>query len=44
MDKRSGMVNDPNPADNSQYIVKLIGKMITVSLETGDIIDRLPVL
>lgn len=31
MDKRSGIVNDPNPTDNPQYIVKLIGKVITVS-------------
>ena len=31
IDKR---VNDPNRADNPQYIVKLIGKVITVSLET----------
>ena len=44
IDKRSGIVNDPNRADDPQYIVKLIGKVITVSLETVEIIDGLPVL
>ena len=43
-DKRSGIVNDPNRADDPQYIVKLIGKVITVSLETVDIIEGLPAL
>ena len=43
-DKRSGIVNDPNRADDPQYIVKLIGKVIMVSLETVDIVDRLPAL
>ena len=41
-DKRSGIVNDPNRADDPQYIVKLIGKVITVSLETVDIVNELP--
>ena len=40
-DKRSGIVNDPNRADTPQYIVKLIGKVITVSLETVDIVEGL---
>ena len=43
-DKRSGIVNDPNRADDPQYIVKLIGKVITVSLETVEIVDGLPAL
>ena len=43
-DKRSGIVNDPNRVDDPQYIVKLIGKVITVSLETVDVIESLPVL
>ena len=43
-DKRSGIVNDPNRPDDPQYIVKLLGKVITVSLETVDIIDNLPEL
>ena len=42
IDKRSGIVNDPNRADDPQYIVKLIGKVITVSLETVDIVEGLP--
>ena len=40
-DKRSGIVNDPNPEDDPQYIVKLIGKVITVSLETVEIVEGL---
>ena len=43
-DKRSGIVNDPNRSDDPQYIVRLIGKVITVSLETVDIVERLPAL
>ena len=43
-DKRSGIVNDPNRADDPEYIVKLIGKVITVSLETVEIVNQLPVL
>ena len=42
IDKRSGIVNDPNRADDPQYIVKLIGKVITVSLETVKVIEGLP--
>ena len=41
-DKRSGIVNDPNCADDPQYIVKLIGKVIAVSLETVGIVEGLP--
>ena len=41
-DKRSGIVNDPNREDDPQYIVKLIGKVITVSLETTEIVKNLP--
>ena len=43
-DKRSGIINDPNCADDPQYIVKLIGKVIAVSLETVGIVEGLPVL
>ena len=42
--ERSGIVNDPNRADDPQYIVKLIGKVITVSLETVEIVEGLPEL
>ena len=41
-DKRSGIVNDPNRADDPRYIVKLIGKVVTVSLETVEIVEKLP--
>ena len=43
-DKRSGIINDPNRADDPQYIVKLIGKVITVSLETVEVVEGLPAL
>ena len=43
-DKRSGIVNDPNRADDPQYIVRLIGQVISVSLETVDIVAGLPAL
>ena len=43
-DKRSGIVNDPNRTDDPQYIVRLIGQVITVSLETVDIVRGLPAL
>ena len=41
-DKRSGIVNDPNRADDPRYIVTLIGKVIAVSLETVKIVEELP--
>ena len=44
VDKRSGIVNDPNRTDAPQYIVDLIGRVLTVSLETAEIIERLPAL
>ena len=43
-DKRSGIINDPNREDDPQYIVKLIRKVITVSLETVEIVKGLPEL
>jgi hypothetical protein len=33
-DKRSGIVNDPNREDDPEYILRLIGQVIHVSLET----------
>ena len=41
-DKRSGIINDPNREADPQYIVKLIGKVIAVSLETAAIVEGLP--
>ncbi len=43
-DRRSGIKNDPNRAGDEQYIVRLIGKVITVSLETVEIVEGLPEL
>ena len=43
-DKRSGIVNDPNRADDEEYIVRLIGKVVAVSLETVEIVEGLPEL
>jgi len=40
-DKRSGITNDPNRADDPQYIVRLIGKVITLSLETVKLVQSL---
>ena len=43
-DKRSGIVNDPNRGDDPEYIVRLVGKVISVSLETVEIVEGLPEL
>lgn len=47
-DKASGIVNDPNDwsreHDQPRYIRDLIGRIITVSLETMRIVDGLPAL
>ena len=40
-DKRSGIVNDPNRADDAEYIVRLVGKVVAVSLETVGIVEEL---
>ncbi len=41
-DKRSGITHDPNGySDDPQYILKLIERVITVSLRTVDIVDAL---
>ena len=43
-DKRSGITNDPNRADDPQYILRLIGQVVTVSLETVEVVRSLPAL
>ena len=43
-DKRSGIINDPNRADDPEYIVRLIGQVIYVSLETMKLVKALPSL
>jgi predicted helicase len=40
-DQRSGIKNDPNNPEQPDYIFKLIGKIITVSLKTVDIVEQL---
>ncbi len=42
IDPRSGIESDPNRPDDEQYIVRLIGKVIHVSLETLKIVKSLP--
>ncbi|WFE48863.1 DEAD/DEAH box helicase [Micromonospora sp. WMMD1155] len=42
-DKDSGIVNDPNDwADDPRYVVDLLKRIVTVSLETMKIVDGLP--
>jgi len=41
-DQRSGITNDPNRADDPQYIVRLVGQVVRVSVETVSIVRALP--
>lgn len=41
-DPRSGIIDDPNREDEPDYIVKLIKKIVTLSLETLKIIKGMP--
>ncbi len=41
-DKRSGITSDPNRADDEECIVKLVGRVITVSVETVKLVKALP--
>ena len=43
-DRRSGIENNPNRANEEEYIVDLIQKVISVSLETVEIVKKLSVL
>jgi predicted helicase len=43
-DEHGNIVSDPNNLDDEQYIVRLIGSVITVSLETMNIVKGLPEL
>jgi predicted helicase len=43
-DKRSGIINDPNNLDDKAYSLRLIKQLITVSLETVEIVNNLPPL
>jgi predicted helicase len=44
IDERSGVTSDPNRPDDPKYILRLIGQVITVSLETNKIVRSLPEL
>jgi len=41
-DKRSGIISDPNRADDPEYIVRLVGQVIRVSVETVKLVQGLP--
>src|SRR5579884_1424471 len=41
-DKRSGIRSDPNRPDNPEYIVRLVGQVVRVSIETVRIVAGLP--
>ena len=41
-DKRSGIRSDPNRLDDEEYIVRLVGQVVRVSLETVNIVRSLP--
>ncbi len=41
-DKRSGIRSDPNRAEDEEYIVRLVGQVVRVSLETVKIVAGLP--
>jgi predicted helicase len=43
-DPRSGMTNDPNRPDDPESIVRLLGQVIAVSLETVKVVKGLPPL
>jgi predicted helicase len=43
-DTRSGTVNDPNRPEDPQYIVRLVGQVISVSLETVRLVRELSAL
>lgn len=40
-DKRSGIKSDPNRYDDQEYIVRLVGKVVTVSVETVRLVKEL---
>ena len=41
-DEKGNLASDPNRLDDEQYIVRLIGQVITVSLETVKVVKELP--
>jgi len=43
-DKRSGITNVPNRPGDPEYILRRIGQVIAVSLETMKVVKELPVI
>jgi predicted helicase len=43
-DEKGSLTSDPNRLDDEKYIVRLIGQVITVSLETLKVVQGLPSL
>ncbi len=41
-DERSGITSDPNNPDDQEYIVRLVGQVVRVSVETVKIVNALP--
>jgi predicted helicase len=41
-DKRSGIKSNPNREEDEQYIVRLVGQVVRVSVETVRIVNELP--
>lgn len=41
-DKRSGITSNPNRADDEEYIARLVGRIVTVSVETVKLVRELP--
>ncbi|MCH8839424.1 MAG: hypothetical protein IH831_01855, partial [Planctomycetes bacterium] len=41
-DKRSSITSDPNNPDDEEYIVRLVGQVVRVSVETVKIVNSLP--
>jgi predicted helicase len=41
-DKRSGITSDPNRADDPEYVVRLVGQVVRVSVDTVNVVLSLP--
>jgi predicted helicase len=41
-DKRSGICSDPNRANDPEYVVRLVGQVVRVSVDTVEIVNGLP--
>ncbi len=41
VDTRSGITSDPNYAEDEEYIVRLVGQVVTVSVETMKLVEKL---